>query len=181
MLIYGGAVNNFSGYHMIPVTQTLGITRTAFSFAESTRSIAGVVVTLFSGIIIQCFGFLRSISAALGVACVAYLIFANLQAYWMLILGCVLMGIAHGFCFTAGVTRLINGWFHKYRGTVIGMVNSKTTAVRIIPAPGKVVGDCVEMGGLLGSAPVMPVHPESSETFISRGGRIPAPLQSLKN
>lgn len=63
----------------------------------------------------------------------------------------------------------------------IGMVNSKTTAVRIIPAPGKNVGDRVEMGGLLGSAPVMPVHPESSETFIARGGRIPAPLQSLKN
>lgn len=63
----------------------------------------------------------------------------------------------------------------------IGMVNAKTTAVRIIPAPGKVVGDCVEMGGLLGSAPVMPVHKESSDAFIDRGGRIPAPLQSLKN
>jgi uncharacterized protein (UPF0210 family) len=63
----------------------------------------------------------------------------------------------------------------------IGMVNSKTTAVRIIPAPGKVVGDRVEMGGLLGSAPVMPVHGQSSEDFIARGGRIPAPLQSLKN
>ena len=63
----------------------------------------------------------------------------------------------------------------------IGMVNSKTTAVRIIPTPGKVVGDRVEMGGLLGSAPVMPVHDKSSEDFIARGGRIPAPLQSLKN
>ena len=63
----------------------------------------------------------------------------------------------------------------------IGMVNSKTTAVRIIPAPGKTVGDRVEMGGLLGSAPVMPVHEQSSEAFIARGGRIPAPLQSLKN
>ena len=63
----------------------------------------------------------------------------------------------------------------------IGMVNTKTTAVRIIPAPGKVVGDRVEMGGLLGSAPVMPVHGESSADFIARGGRIPAPLQSLKN
>ena len=63
----------------------------------------------------------------------------------------------------------------------IGMVNSKTTAVRIIPAPGKVVGDRVEMGGLLGSAPVMPVHGDSAEDFIARGGRIPAPLQSLKN
>ena len=63
----------------------------------------------------------------------------------------------------------------------IGMVNSKTTAVRIIPAPGKTVGDRVELGGLLGSAPVMPIHPESAENFIARGGRIPAPLQSLKN
>ena len=63
----------------------------------------------------------------------------------------------------------------------IGMVNQKTTAVRIIPAPGKQVGDTVEMGGLLGSAPVMPVHAGSAADFIHRGGRIPAPLHSLKN
>ena len=63
----------------------------------------------------------------------------------------------------------------------IGMVNTKTTAVRIIPAPGKTVGDTVEFGGLLGSAPVIPVHPFSSVPFIQRGGRIPAPMQSLKN
>ena len=63
----------------------------------------------------------------------------------------------------------------------IGMINSKTTAVRIIPAPGKTVGDMVEMGGLLGSAPVMPVHGESAADFVARGGRIPAPIQSLKN
>ncbi len=63
----------------------------------------------------------------------------------------------------------------------IGMVNFKTTAVRIIPAPGKTVGDRVEMGGLLGSAPVMPVYGESAGAFIARGGRIPAPIQSLKN
>ena len=61
------------------------------------------------------------------------------------------------------------------------MINQKTTAVRIIPAPGKTVGDRVEMGGLLGRAPVMPVHQESAADFIARGGRIPAPLQSLKN
>jgi hypothetical protein len=63
----------------------------------------------------------------------------------------------------------------------IGMVNSKTTAVRLIPAPSKKVGDMVEFGGLLGEAPVMPVHPESSADFVRRGGRIPAPMQSLKN
>ena len=63
----------------------------------------------------------------------------------------------------------------------IGMINNKTTAVRIIPAPGKKVGDSVEFGGLLGRAPVMPVHEFSSAAFIRRGGRIPAPLNSLKN
>ena len=63
----------------------------------------------------------------------------------------------------------------------IGMVNTKTTAVRIIPAPGMNVGDTVEFGGLLGSAPIMPVHPQSSADFIARGGRIPAPMHSLKN
>ena len=63
----------------------------------------------------------------------------------------------------------------------IGMVNQKTTAVRIIPAPGKQVGDVVEFGGLLGSAPVMPCHTGSAEDFVARGGRIPAPMHSLKN
>ena len=63
----------------------------------------------------------------------------------------------------------------------VGLVHSKTTAVRIIPVPGAKVGDMMEMGGLLGSAPVMPVHAASSAGFIARGGRIPAPLQSLKN
>ena len=63
----------------------------------------------------------------------------------------------------------------------IGMVNNKTTAVRVIPAVGKKAGDTVEFGGLLGSAPVQAVHPYSSADFIARGGRIPAPLQSLKN
>ena len=63
----------------------------------------------------------------------------------------------------------------------IGMINTKTTAVRVIPAPGCKVGDTVEFGGLLGSAPVQAVHPYSSAEFIARGGRIPAPLHSLKN
>ncbi len=63
----------------------------------------------------------------------------------------------------------------------IGMVNNKTVAVRVIPAPGKKVGDTIKFGGLFGEAPIMPVHPFSSDSFISRGGRIPAPLHSLRN
>ena len=63
----------------------------------------------------------------------------------------------------------------------IGMINNKTTAVRVIPAPGKGVGDCVNFGGLLGRAHIMPVHGESSAKFIARGGLIPAPIHSNKN
>lgn len=63
----------------------------------------------------------------------------------------------------------------------IGMVNNKTTAVRLIPVIGKGVGDTVEFGGLLGYAPIMPVNKYSCEAFIKRGGRIPAPIHSFKN
>lgn len=63
----------------------------------------------------------------------------------------------------------------------IGMINQKTTAVRVIPAPGKKVGDTVEFGGLLGTGPVMAVNNKKSTDFIARGGRIPAPVHSFKN
>jgi uncharacterized protein (UPF0210 family) len=63
----------------------------------------------------------------------------------------------------------------------IGVVNNKTTAVRIIPVPGKEIGDAVEYGGLLGTAPIMPISRYRSDGFIHMGGRIPAPLISLRN
>lgn len=65
--------------------------------------------------------------------------------------------------------------------SAIGMVNQKTTAVRIIPVVGKKLGDTVEFGGLLGYAPIMPVNSFSSQRFVDRGGRIPAPIHSFKN
>lgn len=63
----------------------------------------------------------------------------------------------------------------------IGMINAKTTAVRIIPVQGKGVGECVEFGGLLGRAPIMPINSYNCDRFIDRGGRIPAPIHSFKN
>lgn len=63
----------------------------------------------------------------------------------------------------------------------IGMINRKTTAVRVIPVAGKGVGDWVDFGGLLGRAPIIPVHTTSSRRFVARGGRIPSPLQALIN
>ena len=63
----------------------------------------------------------------------------------------------------------------------IGMVNSKTTAVRLIPAIGRSAGEELNFGGLLGQGPIMEVNMKSPSVFIGRGGRIPAPMQSLKN
>ena len=63
----------------------------------------------------------------------------------------------------------------------IGMINQKTTAVRLIPVPNKKVGDFVEFGGLLGRAPIMPVNSSDCSNFVNRGGRIPAPVHSMKN
>ncbi|MEG0086788.1 MAG: PFL family protein, partial [Niameybacter sp.] len=63
----------------------------------------------------------------------------------------------------------------------IGMINAKTTAVRLIPVCGKNVGESVEFGGLLGRAPIMPVNGYTCERFIARGGRVPAPIHSFKN
>ena len=63
----------------------------------------------------------------------------------------------------------------------IGVINTKTTAARLIPAYGKKVGDSVDFGGLLGTAPIMEVSPYSSKDFVMRGGHIPAPMHSLKN
>ena len=63
----------------------------------------------------------------------------------------------------------------------IGVINNKTTAVRVLPVYGKGVGDRIDFGGLWGSAPIMPVHPESPSRFIHRGGRIPAPVHSFRN
>ena len=63
----------------------------------------------------------------------------------------------------------------------IGMINQKTTAVRIIPAVGKKAGETLQFGGLLGYAPIMPVNTYSCDAFVNRGGRIPAPVHSFKN
>lgn len=65
--------------------------------------------------------------------------------------------------------------------SAIGMINQKTTAVRIIPVIGKTVGDMANFGGLMGYAPIMPVNNASCEEFVNRGGRIPAPVHSFKN
>ena len=126
LLIYGGAVNNFSSYHLVPVTEALEVSRTAFSLANSVRSVMGVLSTLFSGVLIQRYGYRKVASVGLSMAALSYVIYSVMDQYWMLLAGSALIGIANGVCATAGVSRLLNGWFHKYRGTVLGVVTAAT-------------------------------------------------------
>ena len=92
--------------------------------------------------------------------------------------------VANILLMTIIVVFILAGMRHRvnvYDAFIEGAKDGFTTAVRIIPAKGKTVGDTVDFGGLLGSAPIMPLHDGSAAEFIARGGRIPAPLHSLKN
>ena len=126
LLIYGGAVNNFSGYHMIPVSEALGISRTAFSLSNSVRAVMGVVSTLFSGTLIHRYGYRKMAAIGLCVGGLAYAVYMSMNSYWMLVIGAVLNGSANGMCATAAASRLLNSWFRKYRGTVLGLVTAAT-------------------------------------------------------
>ena len=79
------------------------------------------------------------------------------------------------------VKRIYNNRYQLADEAAIGMVNQKTTAVRVIPVVGKGVGETVEFGGLLGYAPIMPVNTFDCSAFVNRPGRIPAPIHSFKN
>lgn len=126
LLIYGGAVNNFSAYHMIPVCEELGFSRTAFSLTNSARSILGVFSAVYSGTLIKKWGYRKTAALGMAMAAASYVIYATMQNYWMLLVGNCVLGLASGICATSGVSRLLNGWFHKYRGTVLGIVTSAT-------------------------------------------------------
>ena len=126
LLIYGGAVNNYSAYHMIPVSESLEISRTAFSLTNSVRAVLGVLSTMYSGTLIKKWGYRKTAALGLALAGGAYVVYSCMQNYWMLLAGSSLIGLASGICATSGVSRLLNNWFHKYRGTVLGLVTSAT-------------------------------------------------------
>ena len=126
LLIYGGAVNNFTSYHVVPVTEALGISRTLFSLAGSFRGVVGVFSTLLTGTLIQKLGYRKTAAIGLAASALAYVLLSTMNAYWMLAAGCGLIGLASGICATSGVSRLINLWFHRWCGTVLGIVTAAT-------------------------------------------------------
>ena len=126
--IFGGSANNFTGLHLIPVTQTLGISRTAFSLSSSIRSLVGMGSTLLSGLIIMRLGYRCSLSVCLCVAACSYTVYGLADSLYMWVIGDILYGLTVGLCSSNGVgaPRVITAWFHKHRGTVLGVVTAAT-------------------------------------------------------
>jgi hypothetical protein len=103
LLIYGGAVNNFSSYHKDVVSQSLGISTTMFSLAGSFRGVVGVFSTLMTGSLIQRIGYRRTAAIGLVSAALAYVLLAYMNSFWMLTAGCGLIGLASGICAGLGL------------------------------------------------------------------------------
>ncbi len=126
MAIRGGAGNNLSGLHLIPVTEALGITRAQYSLAAMPSAIIGMLSTMISGAMILKFGYRSLLTVFLLLLAASYGIMGSAQSYPMFIVGYALLGTAAGICGDAGATRVISTWFHKHRGAVLGVVTSAT-------------------------------------------------------
>jgi len=122
--IHSGAGNNLSGMHLIPVSEDLSITRAEFSYAISAKSIMATLFTFLSGFFLSRFGFRKSAAFGLFLASFGYFFLANAKSYFALIVGCGIMGITNGFCTTAAVSWVVSEWFHRYRGSVLGIATA---------------------------------------------------------
>ena len=126
MAVRGGAANNLTGLHLIPVTETLNITRTQFSLAASASALMSMLSAMVSGALILRYGYRSLLVIFLFVQAGAYGLMAGAQNYAMLLAGYILLGTTVGITGEAGATRLVSVWFHKHRGTVLGVVSSAT-------------------------------------------------------
>ncbi|MBR3837327.1 MAG: MFS transporter [Clostridia bacterium] len=123
---YGGAGNNLTSLHIIPVTEELEVGREAFSLAMGAKTLAGMLSTFFSGFLIARMGTRLSSTLGLLVSAGAYYLLANLDSLWMLSLGGGLLGLAAGFCTTSAASHVTRLWFHRYQGTVLGVITAAT-------------------------------------------------------
>lgn len=126
MAIRGGAGNNLSGLHLIPVTNALGITRAEYSLAAMPSAIIGMLSTMVSGALILKFGYRSLLTVFLVILAASYALMGYAQNYLTFLIGYALLGTAAGICGDAGATRVISTWFHKHRGAVLGVVSSAT-------------------------------------------------------
>lgn len=123
MGIHTGVANN-NGLFLLPVCQTLEISRSSFSLMLSLRSLTSFLVILFSGSLIKRFGYRKLALVALPIAIGGYMIYSWSQNLGMLCVGAIMDGLGQGFCGSAAVNRVLNDWFHKHRGKVMGIVSA---------------------------------------------------------
>lgn len=126
MAIRGGTNNNLPSLHLILVTEGLEITRAQFSVAASASSVVMMLSGLMIGIVARRVDYRYVMTAFMLLGAVSYVIMEKATGYAMFFLGYLLVGLCHGFCGEAGTTRMVNAWFHKHRGTVLGAVMSAT-------------------------------------------------------
>ena len=126
MFIYVGILNNINGLYIIPVSDTLGISRGDYSLAFSARALVGAVSVVVSAPALRRFGYRKMGCFFLLVAAGAFAVLSASQNLFMLYLGTTLIGICEGTCLTSGATYIIGRWFHKYRGSVLGFVTAAT-------------------------------------------------------
>ena len=126
LFIYGGAANNFSSLHIIPVSEALGISRTTFSLIFSIKSIMSMLASYFSGTILKKFGFRATASTFLLISAVSYVALSLLHSCWIFDACAVGTGAATAFCGSTGPTIIVSSWFHRHRGTVLGFVSAAT-------------------------------------------------------
>jgi len=126
MAIRGGAANNISALHLIPVTETLDISRAQYSLAGSACYMTAMLTTLVSGSLILRYGFRFLFTVFLLFGAAAYSLMGSTESYLLWFVGYALLGVTNGICAEAGVTRIISVWFHKHRGVVLGVVSSAT-------------------------------------------------------
>ena len=127
MFVWGGIGNNITGLYVIPVTESLGVSRGSFSLVMSLSSLMGFVSTMVSGILFLHFGYRKLVLSGLLIAGVTLcFLFGSANHLAVLSIGVAIYGLCSGFCSTAGMTKIIGDWFHEKRGLVLGLVSSAT-------------------------------------------------------
>ncbi len=126
LFFYGGALNTIPSYHILPVTEALSISRTQFAVASTLYNITSLFFTFFTGKLISKFGFRISATAFLIISAIGFLLMSTATNYFAFLLGYAIIGISYGICNFAGATYLINEWFVKHRGAVLGFVTAAT-------------------------------------------------------
>ncbi len=125
MLVCGGVANSINGITLIPITQSLGVSRSEFSTAMIAKSVAGVLLNLFSGVLFVKFGYRKLVPVALALSGLGFLITSGSHTLTVICLAGVIEG-ASGLCTNAGNPRIMGAWFHRHYGLLMGIVTAMT-------------------------------------------------------